>query len=149
MPIEYRVSDGGHFIHAIAQGEVTNEEFIDYEEKHGSDARVKAPCKELLEIPTGAFRLVTHDAVEEVLSRRRSRGPRVCHHCAIVVSYSDAGGLGPRQALREAGDRPLAVQRGRLRRRRDREDLAGRARALTTTEGRERCSRSSSDWRAA
>jgi hypothetical protein len=90
MPIEYRVSDGGHFIHAIAQGEVTNEEFIDYEEKHGSDARVKAPCKELLEIPTGAFRLVTHDAVEEVLSRRRSRGPRVCHHCAIVVSYSDA-----------------------------------------------------------
>jgi len=90
MPIEYSVSDGGHFIHAIARGEVTNEEFIEYEEKHGSDARVKAPFKELLEVPAGALRLVTHDAIEKMLSQRKSRGPRVPHHCAIVVSYSDA-----------------------------------------------------------
>jgi hypothetical protein len=92
MPIEYRVAEDGHFIHAIASGEVTDAEFADYEVKHSSDARVKAPCKELLEIPHGSFKLVTHLAVEQVLARRQqSKKPYLCHHCAIVVSYSDAG----------------------------------------------------------
>jgi hypothetical protein len=92
MPIEYSVAEGGHFIHAIAKGEVTDEEFVDYEDKHASDARVRPPCKELLEIPHGSFKLVTHNAVELALARRhQSKRPYVCHHCAIVVSYSDSG----------------------------------------------------------
>lgn len=92
MPIEYRVGENGHFIHAIARGEVTDEEFVDYEDKHASDARVKPPCRELLEIPHGSFKLVTPDAVERMLARRQqSRKQYLCHNCAIVVSYSDAG----------------------------------------------------------
>jgi hypothetical protein len=90
MPIEYKVAENGHFIHAIARGEVTDAEFVDYEEKHATDARVKPPCKELLEIPHGSFRLVTHGAVEQALQQKqRSKRPYLCHHCAIVVSYSD------------------------------------------------------------
>jgi hypothetical protein len=92
MPIEYKVGEDGHFIHAIAGGEVTDEEFADYEDRHASDARVKTPCKELLEIPAGTFRSVTHGAIEQALERRRvSKRPYLCHNCAIVVSYSDAG----------------------------------------------------------
>jgi hypothetical protein len=90
VPIEYRVAEDGHFIHAIARGEVTDEEFADYEDKHASDARVRPPCKELLEVPHGSFRLVTHAAVEQALARRQQSGKSYqCHHCAIVVAYSD------------------------------------------------------------
>ncbi|MBM3308520.1 MAG: hypothetical protein FJY74_09365 [Candidatus Eisenbacteria bacterium] len=91
MPIEYSVSEGGHFIHAIASGEVTDDEFVDYEERHSADARVRAPCNELLDVHRGAFARVTPGAVERVFERRKqSKKERVCHHCAIVVSYSDS-----------------------------------------------------------
>lgn len=92
MPIEYKVAENGHFIHAIAMGEVTDEEFVGYENGHTSDARVKFPFKELLEIRQGSFRLVTHKAIERLVTRRGQPGSRhLWHHCAIVVSYSDDG----------------------------------------------------------
>jgi len=90
VPIEYSVREGGRFVHAIARGEVTNEEFIDYETKRGGDARVKASCRELLEVPAGVLRLVTREAIEEALSRRAAKAARAPHRCAIVVSYSDS-----------------------------------------------------------
>lgn len=92
MPIEYKVAEDGHFIHAIASGEVTEAEFIEYENTHACDARVKSPFKELLEIRQGSFRLVTPAAIEQLVAHRGQPGSRhLWHHCAIVVSYSDTG----------------------------------------------------------
>ena len=91
MPIEYKVGENGHFIHAIATGDVTEEQFIEYESGHLTDARLRSPFKELLEIRDGSFRLVTPRAIEQLVARRGQPGSRhPWHDCAIVVSYSDA-----------------------------------------------------------
>lgn len=93
MPIEYKVSDDGHFLHAIAAGVLTPEEFIDYEVEHGSDKRLKPPVNELLEIEFGACRNITKEDISRVLDRRKElKDPPTPHRCAIVVSYDDAQG---------------------------------------------------------
>ena len=90
MPIEYTVSDDGHFIHAVASGSVTGEEFVEYELAHGFDKRIRPPAAELFEIERGALRQVTRNDVSEVLERRNDLGGVfTVHRCAIVVSYGD------------------------------------------------------------
>lgn len=90
MPIKYSVSKDGHFIHAVAEGVVTNEEFIDYELAHAIDPRLETPCCELLEIPHSAFDQVTAQAIEKTFELRNALNKsHVSHNCAIVVSYLD------------------------------------------------------------
>ena len=90
MPIKYVVSEDGHFVHAVAEGLVTDEEFIDYEMTHATDPRVKPPFRELLEIPRGSFRQVTREAIAKVPERRNQLNrSHVSHSCAIVVAYDD------------------------------------------------------------
>ena len=91
MPIKYTVSDDGHFIHAVASGSVTGQEFVEFEIAHANDKRIKAPVAELFEIQHGALRQVTRSDVFLVMERRKqlSTAPTV-HRCAMVVSYGDA-----------------------------------------------------------
>jgi hypothetical protein len=90
MPITYEVHKGGHFIHAVASGVLTGDEFVEYEVAHATDERIKPPVSELLEIQHGACRQLTKDDVSRVLERRKQeqRLPTP-HRCAIVVSLSD------------------------------------------------------------
>jgi hypothetical protein len=92
VPIKYSVSNDGHFIHAVAEGVVTDEEFIDYELTHATDSRVEPPWRELLEIQRGSFDRVTPQAIEKTLELRNELdAAHVPHDCAIVVScYDDA-----------------------------------------------------------
>jgi hypothetical protein len=87
MPIKYSVSHDGHFIHAVASGLVTGQEFVEYEVAHAIDARIKPPVSELLEVEHGAFRLITTEDVSKALERRKEvQKPPTQHHCAIVVA---------------------------------------------------------------
>jgi hypothetical protein len=90
MPIQYSVSDDGHFIHTIASGIVTAQEFIEYEIGHAVDKGVRTPLSELLVIEPGAFRRITIEDILRVIERRRDlpESP-VTHRCAIVVAVSD------------------------------------------------------------
>ena len=90
MPIQYSVSDDGHFIDAVASGLVTAEEFIEYEIGHTIDERIRTPLSELLVIEPGAFRQITIEDILRVIEQRRDL-PQfpVTHRCAIVVAVSD------------------------------------------------------------
>ena len=91
MPIEYSVSRGGHFIHAMATYPVTPQEFVEYEVTHAIDKRIKTPLSELLEIGHGALRHITKDDMSRVLQQRAEiKSLPIPHRCAIVVSYGDA-----------------------------------------------------------
>jgi hypothetical protein len=91
MPIEYKVSPDGNFIHAIASGQVTSQEFVDYEIAHAIDKRIKSPVSELLEIRINAFRNVSRDDIAAVFERRKEMViPHTRHRCAIVVSIGDS-----------------------------------------------------------
>ena len=90
MPIRYSVSDDGYFIHAVASGVVTAQEFIEYELAHAVNHRVKPPISELLVIEPGAFREITTDDISEVIEQRRDLPePPATHRCALVVAMSD------------------------------------------------------------
>jgi hypothetical protein len=90
MPIQYSVSDDGHFIHATASGIVTAQEFIEYEIGHAVDERIRTPLSELLVIEPGAFRqIATKDILKVIEQRRDLPEPVVTHRCAIVVAVSD------------------------------------------------------------
>jgi len=91
MPIKYLVSDDGHFIHAVAGGSVTGQEFVEYEIAHAIDKRIKPPVAELFEIQHGALRQVTRNDVSLIMERRKelSTAP-TAHRCAMVVSYGNA-----------------------------------------------------------
>lgn len=90
MPITYHVHDNGHFIHAVAKGVITSEEFVEYEIAHIDDSRVKPPVVELFEIQQGARKQVSLNEVAQVRLRLKDKlkSPR-SHRCAIVASYSD------------------------------------------------------------
>jgi len=91
MPITYTVHHGGHFIHAVASGTVTGEEFVAFEVAHAIDERVIAPVAELFEIQYDAMKEITANNVSAVLERRQQiEKLPMPHSCAIVVSYSDA-----------------------------------------------------------
>ena len=87
MAITYTVDREGHFIHAIAEGVLTSQEFIDYEIAHAIDERIRPPVSELFEIRPGACQHITMDDMSNVLKRRAEvdRKPTP-HRCAIVVS---------------------------------------------------------------
>ena len=90
MPITYKISDDGHFIHAVVSGNVTKEEFIDYEKAHASDERIKHPANELLDIKSGSLEEITKDDIVEVFEYHKEIGPnKLSHRCAIVVTLSD------------------------------------------------------------
>jgi hypothetical protein len=90
MPITYTIHDGGHFIHARAHGEVSPDEFVDYEIKHAIDERIKPPVSELFEIEPGALKHITMDDMSKVIERRKQIEKKPTpHRCAIVVSLSD------------------------------------------------------------
>jgi hypothetical protein len=50
VPIEYAVSDDGHFIEATASGLVTTQKYINYGITHVVNKHVRAPFSELLVI---------------------------------------------------------------------------------------------------
>jgi hypothetical protein len=86
MPILYRISDNGHFIHAFAEPPVTKEEFMDYEVAHAIDKRIKPPVHELLEIYPDALKDITLEHMKEVLQRRSEvKHLPQPHRCAISI----------------------------------------------------------------
>jgi hypothetical protein len=87
MPITYHVQKDGHFVHAVASGTITSDEFVEYEVTHALDDRIKPPFSELFEIKYGACRQITMDDMSKVLVRR-SEIERLSppHRCALVVS---------------------------------------------------------------
>ena len=90
MAITYEVLNGGHFIHAIASGEVSSEEFIQYEIDHAIDKRIKSPVAELFLIKPNACKHITQDDMRKILERRRAiERPPTPHACAILVSSED------------------------------------------------------------
>ena len=91
MPISYSVYGNGHYIHAVARGVITRDEFIEYEVSHAIDKRIAMPVSELLEVQYGALRNIKKDDVDRVLRRRTEvKDSPVPHRCAIVVSYADS-----------------------------------------------------------
>jgi hypothetical protein len=90
MPITYTVHDGGHFIHTIAKGTISPDEFMEYEIAHATDERLKSPVSELLELQSGACKDITTDDVARIIeTRQRIKRESKPHRCAIVVSLSD------------------------------------------------------------
>jgi hypothetical protein len=90
MPITYKASSDGHFIHAVASGNLSVRDFIDYEKEHAGDPRLKAPLAELLEITYGSCSKLEPSDFDEVLQFRKSLpDPPEPHRCAILVSYGD------------------------------------------------------------
>jgi hypothetical protein len=91
MPISYEVHNDGHFIHAIASGVLSSQEFVDYEIAHANDERIKPPVNELLEIKHNACKLITKDDCSKILEKRKEI-PKLPtpHRCAIVVSISNS-----------------------------------------------------------
>ena len=93
MPIDYTLSRGGHFVHAVASGDVTVDDLADYEERHCSDSDTAVPILELLEIQAGALSGLTNDDIAVAFElRKRSGTVSVPHRCAIVVSPDDEEG---------------------------------------------------------
>jgi len=91
MPIEYSVSDDGHFIHAVAFDPVTAEDFVDYEIAHAIDERIRPPVSELFEIRRDSLKGVTRRDMEKVIERRKGLlVPHTKHRCGIVVPMDDA-----------------------------------------------------------
>ena len=91
MPITYEIYREGHFIHAVATGTLTSQDFINYEIQHAADTQLKPPAVELMEIFHGACKNLSPDDFEEILEHRKNRAPEpVQHRCAILVSYGDA-----------------------------------------------------------
>lgn len=90
MPIDYSVSHDGHFIHAVASGSVTGQEFVEYEVAHATDKRIVPPASELIEFRHDALRLVTADDVSRAIAKRAEVHKQpVPHRCAIVVAGPD------------------------------------------------------------
>lgn len=86
MPIKYEVHDNGRFIHAEAHGIVTDADFIEYETAHISNARIKPPVDELLEITPNAVIQLTQQGIQEALKKSKEPGKqRIPHRYAIVV----------------------------------------------------------------
>lgn len=82
MPIEYSVSDDGHFIHAVAFDPVTAEDFVDYEIAHAIDERIRPPVSELFEIRRDSLKGVTRRDMEKVIERRKGLlVPHTKHRC--------------------------------------------------------------------
>ena len=93
MPVEYKVLNDGHFIHAIVKDAVSGEEFVEYEVAHAIDDRIRPPVSELLEIEHGAMRRITKDDLVKAMDRRRDIDRRpVPHRCAILVCLNDTHG---------------------------------------------------------
>lgn len=90
MPISYNVRADGHFIHAVAEGPLTPQEFVDYEVAHAIDTRIKPPVSELFEISAEVFKNITMDDMKKVIERRGTikRLPTP-HRCAIVLGSLD------------------------------------------------------------
>ena len=87
MPIKYEIHDNGRFIHAEAYDIVTDADFIEYETAHISDARIKPPVDELLEISPNAVIRLTRDGIQEAIEKSKEAGKkRIPYRCAIVVS---------------------------------------------------------------
>ena len=90
MPIQYSVSEDGHFIEAVASGVVTVQEFIDYELAHATNYRVKSPVSELFIIEPSALREITTDDISKVIEQRRDLPEQpTTHRCGLVVAISD------------------------------------------------------------
>ena len=86
MPIKYKVHDNGRFIHAEAHGIVTDADIIEYETAHISNAQIKPPVDELLEITPNAVIQLTQQGIQEALKKGKEASKRRIHHrCAIVV----------------------------------------------------------------
>ncbi len=93
MPITYSVSKDGHFIHAVADGVVTNEDILAYEIEFRDDGRIKPPVKELLEIKPGCEKEFTMEGVADAVKQKEKTLHKNSHHtCAIVVPYEDNSG---------------------------------------------------------
>ena len=91
MPITYEVLRNGHYIHALAAGNVSGSEFIKYEIDHAADEKVSGPLMEILEINYGALREINSEDVKRIIDIRKKEKPSVMpHKCAIVISAGDA-----------------------------------------------------------
>jgi hypothetical protein len=90
MPIKYLVSEDGHFIHAVAEGCITKQEFIEYEITHAADSRLKSPVCELLEVKYGAFKVITRDDILKISEKKKKSGlTHKTHRCAVVFNLMD------------------------------------------------------------
>jgi hypothetical protein len=90
MPISYNVLNDGHFIHAKTSGNVTSQEFIDYEVLHAIDKRLKAPIAELIEVENDSLKYVSENDISQIMDQREKNVSLPnSHRCAIVVSLGD------------------------------------------------------------
>jgi len=90
MPIDYEVLNEGHFIHAVASGKVTCDEFVDFEMAHATDDRIRPPVSELLVVEYDALGLITMDDIQKALDQRlQLERKTISHRCGIIVRYGD------------------------------------------------------------
>lgn len=90
MPINYTILNDGHFIYSKTNGNVSSQEFVDFEVAHAIDKRLKPPVAELLEVENDSLKYVSEKDISEVLDQREKivRLPNP-HRCAIVVALGD------------------------------------------------------------
>lgn len=90
MPINYNILQDGHFIHAKTDGNVSSQEFVDFEVAHAIDKQLKPPIAELFEIENDSLKNISERDISEVLDQREKivslPNP---HRCAIVVALGD------------------------------------------------------------
>ena len=90
MPISYNVLNDGHFIYAKTSGNVTGQEFVDYEISHAIDKRLRAPISELIELENDSLKFISENDISKIMDQREKimRLPNP-HRCAIIVSLGD------------------------------------------------------------
>ena len=90
MPITYQIHNGGHVINAIASGNVTRKEFVEFEVAHATDECIRSPVSELFLIESTSLKGITMSDMRMILERREALDPPpIPHRCAIVVQLSD------------------------------------------------------------
>ena len=91
MPIDYKISADGLFVHAVAKGTVTNEDVVSYATILMMSTRLKPRFKELFDGTLITQIRVNREGIEKIAELEKMHRQKVAgSKCAIVVADSEA-----------------------------------------------------------
>ena len=91
MPIDYKISSDGLFVHAVAKGTVTNEDVVSYATMLMTSTGLKPKFKELFDGTLITQIGVNREGIEKIAELEKMHRQKVAgSKCAIVVADSEA-----------------------------------------------------------
>ncbi|RJQ45898.1 MAG: hypothetical protein C4534_03670 [Gaiellales bacterium] len=90
MPIDFSISDDGHFIETMISGELSCPELVEYEIAHTTDERLRSPLLELLEVSPGSICRLDDGELAAIFECRKENARLFrSHRCVLVISPED------------------------------------------------------------